>query len=274
MSNNSNTQHLGQAVEALRKKSATGRGQKKKDFMIFVVFTIILIAVLELVIRALKVPIWIIPPPSKIATETIANFQYILPHIGITLMEIVFGYIIGAIVGISLAALFYRYQILDKLLTPYILLMVATPMVSLVPLLMLWLGFSPLTKIIAVTLGSFPVILINSALGFKSTDSKRIALGKSLCATEGQIFRMIIFPSALPAIFTGLIIGGIFAIITAVGAEFAGGGAGLGNRILYYSSLLQTPLVFGIIIILALMGVSIYLFMTYLANKYTKWYGN
>lgn len=272
MNNHSRAQHLGQAGEALKKNSIAGR--KKKDVMLFVAFTVIVIAIVELVIRGLKVPVWIIPAPSKVAVETITNFHHILPHLGVTLMEIVFGYILGAIVGVSLAALFYRYEILDKLLTPYILLMVATPMVSLVPLLMLWLGFSPLTKIIAVVLGSFPVILINSALGFKSTDPKRIALGKSLCATEGQIFRMIIFPSALPAIFTGLIIGGIFAIITAIGAEFAGGGAGLGNRILYYSSLMQTPLVFGIIIILAVMGVSIYLFISWLAQRYTRWYGN
>jgi NitT/TauT family transport system permease protein len=200
------------------------------------------------------------------------NFKYILPDIGITLMEIIIGYIIGATIGISLSVIFTRWPLFDALFTPYILLMVATPMIALVPLLMLWLGFSPLTKIIAVVMGSFPVILINSGLGFKSTDPKRIAIAKSLGANEGQIFRFIRFPSALPSIFTGLIIGGLFAIITAVGAEFAGGGSGLGNRILYYSALVETPMMFGIIILLAIMGVSIYMLISYISQRVTKWH--
>lgn len=271
---NGGIQQAGKVGEALKQRKLTNKNIKIKDVTIFIIFTVTLVSIIELVMRMLNVPLWILPLPSVVIKETLLNFNHILPHLGITFFEIITGYIIGAFIGISLATLFYKYRVLDKLFTPYVLLLVSTPMFSLVPLIMLWLGFSPWTKVIAVVLGTFPVILINSALGFKSTDPKRIALGKSLGATEGQIFKMIIFPSSLPAIFTGLIIGGIFAIITAIGAEFAGGGAGLGNRILYYSSLLQTPLVFGIIIILALMGISIYLFISYLANKYTKWYGS
>ena len=259
------------AGEDLQQASASFFENKKSILLAFLLAGIIFVGA-ELILKGFSVPAWLFPCPSIIAKEMILNFKYILPDLGITLMEIFVGYVIAIIIGVSLASLFTRWPIFDTLFTPYILLMVATPMIALVPLLMLWLGFSPLTKIIAVIMGTFPVILINSAAGFVRTDPKRIAIAKSLGANEGQIFRLIRFPSALKSIFTGLVIGGIFSIITAVGAEFAGGGAGLGNRILYYSALVETPMVYGIIMLLAVMGVSIYMTISYISQRVTKWY--
>lgn len=263
--------NLEKAGEDLQKAAISFLQSRKSIFLSLIVVVIVILG-FEIILKSFNVPTWIVPPPSLIAKKFYFNFKHILFDIGITLMEIIIGYIVGAIVGISLAVIFTRWPIFDTLFTPYILLMVATPMIALVPLMMLWLGFSPLTKIIAVVMGTFPVILINSGLGFKSTSLQRIAIAKSLGANEGQVFRFIRFPSALPSIFTGLIIGGLFAIITAVGAEFAGGGAGLGNRILYYSALVDTPMMYGIIIFLAIMGVSIYLSISYISQKVTKWH--
>lgn len=253
-------------------KAASSFSQSKKSMLLTLLVAGIIIGGLELILRGFSIPIWIMPPPSLIVKEMLLNFKYIFSDLCITLMEILIGYIIGATIGIILAILFSRWPIFDTLFTPYILLMVCTPMIAIVPLLMLWLGFSPLTKIIAVVMGSFPVILITSSAGFASADPQRIAIAKSLGANEGKMFRFVKFPSALPSIFTGLVIGALFAIITAVGAEFAGGGAGLGNRILYYSALVETPMLFGIIVLLAIMGVILYLTISNISQKVTKWH--
>lgn len=265
------TKSFEKAGEDLQRASSSFLENKKSMLLSFLVAGII-ISGAELILRGFSVPVWLFPYPSIIAKEMVLNFKYILPDLGITLMEILVGYVIAIIIGISLAVLFTRCPIFDTLFTPYILFMVATPMIALVPLLMLWLGFSPLTKILAVIMGTFPVITINSASGFAHVDLKRIAIAKSLGADEGQAFRLIRFPGALKSIFTGLIVGGIFSIITAVGAEFAGGGAGLGNRILYYSSLVEIPMVYGIIILLAVMGVSIYITISSISRRVTKWH--
>jgi NitT/TauT family transport system permease protein len=94
---------------------------------------------------------------------------------------------------------------------------------------------------------------------------------KTLHASTWQTFVKVKFPNALPSVFTGLIVGGIFSVITAVGAEFVGGATGLGNRIMYFSQLIQTPKIYACIFTLSLMGISIYLVIYGVSLKLTAW---
>ena len=81
------------------------------------------------------------PTPSLIATALVTDFPLIAPHIGYTLVELVCGFAIGAAVGFVLAALITQFPFVEKIITPYILLLVTTPMLALVPLLILRFGF-------------------------------------------------------------------------------------------------------------------------------------
>ena len=97
--------------------------------------------------------------------------------------------------------------------------------------------------------------MINSATGFRRTDLAKIALARSFGASTLQIFTKIRFPLALPMIIVGLMVGAIFGLLTAVGAEMVGGTNGLGNQLWFYSSLIQMPQIFwAIILILATDG--------------------
>ena len=89
------------------------------------------------------------------------------------------------------------------------------------------------TAIIAVALASGPMVMINAATGFRRVDLAKIALARSFGASTLQIFVKIRVPMALPMIIVGLMIGAIFGLLTAVGAEMVGGGFGLGNRLTY-----------------------------------------
>jgi len=225
----------------------------------------------EMMIRIFQVPEFVFPAPSAIAVALVKSFKNILPHFLITLAELTSGYVIGATVGLVLAAVLTQIPYLEKIITPYILLLITTPTLALVPLLMLKLGFNIWPRIIAVSLASGPMVMINSVTGFRRTDLAKIALAKSYGATTFQIFKKIRFPLALPMIIVGLLVGGIFGLITAVGADMVGGKMGLGNRLAYYSSLARMANFFAVIILVSSIGISIWLIFSFIGKKWASW---
>jgi NitT/TauT family transport system permease protein len=265
---------INQMVPESKKRGAEGESWFRRHYVWFLVPLLFFFVVgsVEAFLVLTKVPTYIFPQPSLILKGFVEEFtRTILPHLWITLKEVLIGYIIGATIGILLGALVDQSKLVEAIITPYILILVTTPMVSLVPLLMLKFGFGIVTKIIAVTLASGPVIMMNTVGGLRRTSQVRLELMKTLHATTWQTFVKVKFPSALPAISTGLIVGAIFSIITAVGAEFVGGATGLGNRILYFSQLIQTPKIYACIFTLSFMGISLYLIVYLITTKLTSW---
>ncbi len=251
---------------------APGGGSRSRAELAAIVLTFVLIVGgLEAVLRWFEVPDYILPTPSAIFAALIREFPLVAPHLGYTLIELFAGFSIGATVGMVLAAVITQFPFAEKIVAPYILILVTTPMLALVPLLMLRFGFGFTPRIIAVALASGPMVMINAATGFRRVDSAKIALARSYGATTLQIFWKIRAPMALPMILVGLMIGAIFGLLTAVGAEMVGGGFGLGNRLTTYSSMINMPEFFSVIVILSILGILIYVFFFQIGKKWASW---
>lgn len=240
------------------------------------VFAIVMVAVTiiggaEILLRVFEVPLFVLPPPSAVFMALITDFHFIWPHLLDTLIELFSGYAIGASIGLLLAAIITQFPFAEKIIAPYVLMMVTTPMLALVPLLILNFGFGYAPRIIAVALASGPMVMINSATGFRRTDLAKIALARSFGANTFQIFMKIRFPMAMPMIIVGLMIGAIFGLLTAVGAEMVGGGFGLGNRLTTFSSMIQMPQFFAVIVILSALGILIYITFFLIGKKWASW---
>jgi NitT/TauT family transport system permease protein len=236
-----------------------------------ILFAVFVVGGTELLLRLLEVPQYIMPPPSMIFAALISDFPLLAPHIGVTLTELVVGFAIGASIGFVLAAVITQFPFVEKIVAPYILMLVTTPMLALVPLLILRFGFGLEPRIIAVALASGPMVMINAATGFRRVDLAKIALARSFGASTLQIFLKIRIPMAMPMVIVGLMIGSIFGLLTAVGAEMVGGSSGLGNRLAYYSSLIQMPQFFACILVLATIGISIYVLFFLIGKKWASW---
>ena len=233
---------------------------------------VVLIVGAELAVSAFNIQSYIFPRPSDIATTLFTRFPDLFwPHMQITLIELLSGFAIGASIGLILAAVITQVPLMEKIITPYILLLVTTPMIALVPLLILVFGFTLTPRIIAVALASGPMVMINAATGFRRTDLAKIALARSYGASTFQIFTKIRFPLALPMIIVGLMVGAIFGMLTAVGAEMVGGKNGLGNQLMFWSSMVKMENFYAIILLLALMGVSIYVVFYWIGKKWAGW---
>ena len=251
---------------------APGTGARSwAEVGIIVLTAVIVIGTLELALRWFAIPLYILPTPSSVGVALITEFPLIAPHLGYTLIELTGGFAIGASVGLILAAVITQFPFAEKIIAPYILILVTTPMLALVPLLILRFGFGFTPRIIAVALAAGPMVMINAATGFRRTDNAKIALARSYGATTLQIFWKIRAPMALPMILVGLMIGAIFGLLTAVGAEMVGGGFGLGNRLTTYSSMINMPEFFAVIVILSTLGILIYVFFFLVGKKWASW---
>jgi NitT/TauT family transport system permease protein len=251
---------------------SSGPGIKSMaEVLAIVVVAVILIGGAELLLGFFEVPQYVLPKPSEIAVALVSDFHLILPHLGYTLVELLSGFAIGAVVGLVMAAVITQFPFVEKVVTPYILLLVTTPMLALVPLLILRFGFGFTPRIIAVALAAGPMVMINAATGFRRVDRAKIALARSYGASTLQIFWKIRAPMALPMILVGLMIGSIFGLLTAVGAEMVGGGFGLGNRLTSYSSMIQMPQFFAVVLILSILGILIYVLFFLIGKKWASW---
>lgn len=241
------------------------------EVLAIVLVAVVIVGGTELLLNLFAVPQYVLPKPSEIAVALFTEFPLIAPHLGHTLVELFLGFGIGAVVGLILAAVITQFPFAEKIITPYILLLVTTPMLALVPLLILRFGFGYEPRIIAVALAAGPMVMINAATGFRRVDRGKIALARSYGASTLQIFWKVRAPMALPMIFVGLMVGSIFGLLTTVGAEMVGGAEGLGNRLTYYSALIRMPQFFAIILILAIIGISIYVFFYWVGKKWASW---
>jgi NitT/TauT family transport system permease protein len=241
------------------------------EALFIICFAFLVVGGLEALIRVSEIPSYIVPLPSAVFAALVRTMPAFLPHIGITLQELFIGYTIGAFIGMALAGIITQFPFVEKLITPYVILLVTTPMLALVPLLVLQLGFGIAPRVVAVALAVGPMVMINSATGFRRTDPGKIALARSYGATTMQIFRTIRFPIALPMIIVGLMVGGIFGLLTAIGAEMLGGQWGLGTRLVYYSSLARMEEFFATILIVAFIGVAMYVIFFFIGKKWASW---
>ncbi|MDF2759908.1 MAG: transporter permease [Thermomicrobiales bacterium] len=241
------------------------------EALMIALFAVIVIGTIEVAVRVFAIPTYIFPKPSEIGATLFTEFDLFLPHLQVTLTELFVGFAVGASLGLVLAAVITQFPFVEKVITPYILLLVTTPMIALVPLLMLRFGFGSAPRFIAVGLAVFPMVMINSATGFRRTDLAKIALARSYGASNMQIFTKVRFPLALPMIIVGLMVGSIFGLLTAVGAEMVGGKNGLGNQLSVYASLIKMSHFWAIILLLALMGVTIYVIFFWVGKKWASW---
>lgn len=268
-----NRKDAGESVAGFAGLATLTRARRRTVFEVAVILLVAVAIVggAELLIIAFEVPHYVLPRPSQIGAALVSEWGFLQPHLLVTLYELGVGFAIGASIGFVLAAVITQFPFVEKIVTPYILLLVTTPMLALVPLLILRFGFGSEPRIIAVALASGPMVMINSATGFRRVDLAKIALARSFGASTLQVFTKIRIPMAMPMIIVGLLVGSIFGLLTTIAAEMVGGAEGLGSRLTYYSSMVRMPQFFAVILLLAAMGISFYAFFYWVGKRWAGW---
>jgi NitT/TauT family transport system permease protein len=207
-------------------------------------------------------PDYILPAPEVVverAARAIGS-GVLWPHVGVTLMEIVLGFSVGAIVAILTGVALAKSPFVERALSPYIVAAQAIPILALAPLLDIWFGGGLTARVVVCALIVFFPIAIATMVGIRSTDPLLDEMLRGLGATPAQRTRLLEIPSALPVIFGGLRVGVTLAVIGAVVAEWASSGdTGVGVLInIANQGLFDTPLMFVALAVLAIIGLTFY----------------
>ena len=196
--------------------------------------TIVAIGVIfEVLLRYDILNRYIIPLPSEVlvAFERIILEEGVLGRTRISAFEVLTAGISCILVGVPLGVVLYRYEIVRRALEDWIAALAAAPIVLAFPLFLVLFGRGPTTVIvIAFAYGLAPVVL-KTLEGLIQTRTVLINVGKSLNLSQTQMFWKVLFPSAIPSIFTGIRLSWTFCVIAVIGVEFLVNLGGLGQLI-------------------------------------------
>jgi ABC-type nitrate/sulfonate/bicarbonate transport system permease component len=189
----------------------------------------------------------------KAAFELIASGE-LLKASWASLQGIMIGTLIAIVIGIFVGILIGTYKTMEVLLDPYINALYSTPLVALIPLLMLWIGMGLKAKIVIVALMAVFPIVINTFTGVKNIGPIYHDVAKAFGTSGWHTFIKIVIPASIPYIMSGIRLAVGRAIIGQIVAEFLTAISGLGGMIIIYSNAFETAKLFVPIIFLALMG--------------------
>jgi len=211
------------------------------------------IAAWEWLPGAFGVPEFVLPRFSRVMTEAGAMWREggLIKHTLATLVAVLVGFALGSLLGIAVGVGLGLSPAAEKIMSPYILALQIAPKVAFAPLFVMWLGYTIYPKILVAILIVFFPIMINVLSAIRTVDPDMINLVRTLNARRVQVFRLVEFPSAMPALFSGLRIG------VTVG-ELVGGNLGLGFLLTAGEGQGNTAAVFVSIGLLTLIGIVAY----------------
>ena len=168
--------------------------------------------------------------PWGVLTRFVAGIASgdLLRHASYTLSEAVIGFLLGALPAAALPFALRRRPILTAILDPFMVGGYGAPKLALAPLFILWFGIGIESKIALVAITVFFIVYFSAQAGVRALDARLIQMAKVVGATEQHLARHIVFPGAVPYIFTGLRIAMPYSIGGAVIAELISSNRGLG----------------------------------------------
>jgi NitT/TauT family transport system permease protein len=195
----------------------------------------------------------------------------ILIHVWKSMQRVYGGFLLAALVAIPLGLMIGRVKILRQLLDPAISVLRPIPVTAWLPLSMIFFGLGPNAAIFLVFLGAFYPILLNTIFGVRSVDARLFEAAAMLGCTGSAMFRQVMLPASLPAIFNGLRIAHGFAWILIVVGEMTGVPTGLGSVIMDGRTLSRTDLVVTGMIVIGIAGFLTDRIIVAISNRLLGW---
>jgi NitT/TauT family transport system permease protein len=195
----------------------------------------------------------------------------ILIHLWKSMQRVYGGFFLAALVAIPLGLALGRIRILRQLLDPTISLLRPIPVTAWLPLSMIFFGLGPNAAIFLVFLGAFYPILLNTVFGVRSVDPRLFEAAAMLGCSGPAMFRQVMLPAALPAIFNGLRVAHGFAWILIVVGEMTGVPTGLGSVIMDGRTLSRTDLVITGMIVIGVAGFVTDRIIVTISNRFLAW---
>jgi NitT/TauT family transport system permease protein len=225
----------------------------------------------EALVDVYAIPPYILPGPLRVAQTLVLDGPSLLGSLWVTVRITLAALLAAVVLGGLLSILFAQSRLLERCLFPYAVILQVTPIVSIAPLIVIWVNDAFLAMLVCAWIVAFFPIVANTTLGLNSADRNLLALFRLYGASRWQMLRLLRLPSALPYFLAGVRISGGLALIGAVVAEFVAGtgGAetGLASRILEAGYRLEIPRMFAALLLLSFTGIVIFAVLSWLSQR-------
>lgn len=251
--------------------------KKQKHHRLFVRFSRILVFVAFLLLWELAshfglIDSFVFSSPSKVVLcfWSMVLDKSIFLHIGVTLYETLVSFLLVTLFSVLLATLLWFSQKLLEITEPFLVVLNSLPKSALAPLLIVWLGATPKTIIVAGMSVAIFGSIMNMSTSFREVDPEKIKLVYTLRGTKYQALTKVVIPSCIPAIVSNMKVNIGLCLVGVVIGEFLAARNGLGYLIIYSSQVFKMDWLLMSIVILCILAMGLYSLISLLEKQYQK----
>jgi NitT/TauT family transport system permease protein len=234
-------------------------------------FTIALFVIWEVVCKAFKVPLAILPAASDVFSALWQYRKPIADNSWVTLWTTLAGFGIATAFGLLLGIAIGWHRAIYAGIYPVLIGFNSVPKVAVVPVLILWFGLGEIPAILTAFLISFFPIVVNVATGLATTEPELEDVLRALGASKLDVMRKVGIPRSLPYFFGSLKVAITLAFVGAVVSETVGSNKGIGKLMLDAQAAFQVPIVFAGLLVLAVLGILLYAATAAIETRFTGW---
>ena len=230
-----------------------------------------LLVLWHVVVLASGAPPYILPGPLRVLETLGTRIGELLPHAGITALEILLGLALGTVLGGASALVIASFRPARRWLMPVLVVSQALPVFALAPILTLWLGYGLASKVAMATLIIYFPVTSAFHDGLRRVPPGWVELARSMGGSKGAILRHIRLPAAMPAFGSGLRVAAAVAPIGAVVGEWVGSSRGLGYLMLHANARLQIDMMFAALLLLAAISLTVFYLVDWSLKRALHW---
>lgn len=249
------------------------RFDKRINTLLMFLTPVLIVAVWQIASNNGRINASVLPSPYTIGDTLVAMAKSgeLLQHLSVSLGRVLKGYAVGCLLGITAGTLMGLLRKFESAMTLVFGIVRPIPIIAWVPILILWMGIDESSKVTVIAFGTFFPVMLNTVYGIQSTDRKYLEVAYSLEKSPSKVLLSVIFPSALPAIFTGIRIGLGIAWMSVVGAELIAASSGIGYLISYAGQLSQPDVMLAGVISIGVVGLLLDVLLRGIERLILKW---
>lgn len=256
------------------RRQSQARMMKILPWIVTPSLVVLIIVIWQVLVTALDVNPFVFPPPAAVgeAFVTLLFDPNTWREAGITITEILSGFVIAILAGLVVGVVLGKLRWLEVSIRPLIVITQVAPKVAFIPLFVIWFGFGLTSKIVLAALLAFFPVMLNVLLGVRSVEQGHREVMRSLNGSRAQTLTQLEMRSVLPYLFAGAEVAIVLATTGAIVGEYLGGSQGLGAMVVRAMNSLDAARTFALILLLALIGLALYLIVNETKRFIIPWH--